>query len=272
MKTFSQAFLSKYPTNGKILTYMAESFGVTPDWNNLTKLNLIDFVDYLDERVSPLSMRSYAAKIKTVIGIYSDEVAIPCKDYKKVLSLKNVQSTNTWLTEDELNKLIQYTPNTETERIIRNQAVISAYSGVRHSDCLNLTAENIVNGMLTYVSIKTHHQATVPLKPIVADYLNQQMKIYSDTTYNDTIRAICQNVGITERVKLFKAGQEVVGEKYLYISSHTFRRSFATNLYLRGCDLYSLSKMLGHSNIEMTEKYICCGLKQQSEVVLEYFE
>ncbi len=37
---------------------------------------------------------------------------------------------------------------------------------------------------------------------------------------------------------------------------HAFRRSFATELHKNGTSLYKLSKILGHSNINMTSKYI----------------
>ncbi|WP_240052269.1 tyrosine-type recombinase/integrase, partial [Bacteroides intestinalis] len=78
--------------------------------------------------------------------------------------------------------------------------------------------------------------------------------------------------GITEAVKVFKAGKEVEGEKWEFVSSHTARRSFATNLYLRGADLYSISQMMGHASVEMTQNYLCCGLREQSAQVMEYFK
>lgn len=37
---------------------------------------------------------------------------------------------------------------------------------------------------------------------------------------------------------------------------HRFRRTFATELYRRGMDINSISKLMGHSNIETTKRYI----------------
>ena len=127
--------------------------------------------------------------------------------------------------------------------------------------------------MLMYVSQKTKIQATVPLKPIVRELLSSTpRKEISDVAFNDILRNICLNSGITEQVKVFKSGKVAECEKYLCVSSHTARRSFATNLYLRGADLYSISKMMGHASVEQTTRYICCGLREQSEQVLEYFK
>ncbi len=112
-----------------------------------------------------------------------------------------------------------------------------------------------------------------PLKPIVKELLtNLPKEEVSDPTFNNNIRNICRKAGITEAVKVFKAGKEVEGEKWEFVSSHTARRSFATNLYLRGADLYSISQMMGHASVEMTQNYLCCGLREQSAQVMEYFK
>lgn len=96
-------------------------------------------------------------------------------------------------------------------------------------------------------------------------------KAVSDPTFNATIRSICRNCGITERIKLYQAGEFSTGAKWEYVSSHTARRSFATNLYLRGADLYSISVLMGHSSTTMTENYIVCGLRKMPGNVLKYF-
>jgi integrase/recombinase XerD len=40
------------------------------------------------------------------------------------------------------------------------------------------------------------------------------------------------------------------------ITPHTFRRSFATHLYRRQAQLLTIQKLLGHSSVQTTEKYI----------------
>lgn len=275
---------------------MNESLGHEFEWEDFTKINLIDFIEYIADKVAQSSQKTYCAMIKSVLNTYSEEINIPCRNYNDILSVRNVKSSNTWLTEEELLKLIEYIPLSELEKQVRNQFIIGAYTGCRHSDFVRLDLTNISNGYLCYVSQKTKTLASVPVKPIVVQYLAgeeegvsneklegvpvknrstpscEKFKIYSDVTFNRAIREICRKCGITKQIKLFQAGKEEIGEKWEFITSHTARRSFATNLYLRDCDLYSISKMMGHSSIEMTERYICCGLKAQSQKVLEYFK
>lgn len=51
------------------------------------KSPIADFVDYMEERLAPNSVRQYAAKLKAVLNLYNEEVELP-KDYNKILSVK----------------------------------------------------------------------------------------------------------------------------------------------------------------------------------------
>ena len=240
-------------------------------WENLTKVRLQKFIDYMGERLSPNSVNQYAAKLKSVLNLYADEVLLP-RGYAKVLTPKKVTSTAVFLSESELQKLIDYTPKNERERYVRNMFVTCAFCGMRHSDAVRLNESNINGDSLQYVSVKTKIQAIVPLKPIVREYILNRTDVSSDdTTYNRIIRNICKKCGITDKVKVFKAGKESEGEKWEYVSSHTARRSCASNLYLKGLDLYTISRFLGHSSADMTAKYICCGIRELPQEAKEYF-
>lgn len=94
----------------------------------------------------------------------------------------------------------------------------------------------------------------------------------SDPTFNNTLRSICKKVGITQVMSLYKRGEFIEVEKWEAVSSHCCRRSFASNLYLRGCDIYTISRMLGHASVEQTaQRYICCPIRKLSDEVLQFF-
>ncbi len=270
--TLKKAFKEKYPGNINILT-MFESANLCPaTWENITKVRLQKFIDYMDERLSPNSVHQYATKLKAVLNLYSDEVLLP-RGFAKVLTPKKCASTAVYLTEEDIDKLIVYTPRNQREEYVRDMFVISCYTGARHSDAIRFTESNIVGDNLQYVSQKTKIHAVVPLKPIVREYIATCPKIeIDDTTYNSIIRRIAKRCGITEKVKVFKAGEEREGEKWEFLSSHGGRRTFATLLYLRGVDLYTISKMMGHSSTKMTENYIQADIKTDSAELMGYFK
>ncbi len=268
-----ECFLRKYPKYEIILRLFEEANNCPVTWRNLSKVRLQMFVDYMSQRLAPNSVRQYCAKLKAVLNLYNEEVNLP-RDYEKILSVRMVKSTNVWITDEELARIILYIPTNANELLVRNQFLIGCFCGARHSDFTNFDSTNIVNGMLVYVSQKTKIQAIVPLKPIVAELLTStENREVTEPTFNDNLRKICRNCGINEQVKIFKAGKDVVGEKWEFVSSHTARRSFATNLYLRGLDIYTISRFLGHKSVEMTaQNYICCAVKDLPEAVMNYFE
>lgn len=270
--TLKEAFSAKYPSYMNILRMFEAANLCEATWENLTKLRLQKFVEYMLERVAPNSANQYATKLKAVLNLYSDEVSLP-RDYAKVLTPKKNPTTAVYLKESELELLEQYQPANDNERFVRNMFLIAAYCGARHSDAIRLNESNIDGDLLKYVSKKTKTPTTVPLKPIVADYIRNTPKCeIADKTYNIIIRRICKSVGINQRVKVFKAGEERDGEKWEFVGSHTARRTCATLLYLRGVDIFTISKILGHSSVDVTTHYIQSGIRTDSEELMGYFK
>ncbi len=273
METFKQAFLAKYPKCNCIFEYFQDATGKNMEWGNLTKLNLSRFVDFLCERIAQNSVRQYCQRIKSVLNTYSDEVDLP-KDFAKILTVRGETVVNTWLTDDELDLIVDYIPRNPVEKSVRARFLIAAFTGARFSDAAKLDLSNITDGQVVYVSQKTRVQAAIPLKPILRPILadNKKLENVSAKVFNNTLREICKHQGVNSTTHIFHAGEDVVDEKWKFVTSHTGRRSFATNLYLRGCDLYSISRMMGHSSVEMTaQRYICCPMRHLGDEIMEYF-
>lgn len=272
METLEQAFLSKYPANGVVLRYFAEANGCECSWDNLTKLRLQRFVDYLSDYVSPNTVATYCSRLKCVLNLYNEEVALP-RDFEKVLQIKHDNSQHVYLDDGELNLLIRYSPATHTERVIRDWFLIGCLTGARHSDYVRFTRKNIRDGQLQYVSIKTHIYAAIPVSNMLQKLILRSEEYavrFSDVYFNRIIKAVCQKAGVTSEVSLYTRGEFKSGQKWEFIGSHTARRSFVTNLYKRGVDIYTISRLCGHSSVEMTKKYICCG-PIISNNVIDYF-
>lgn len=276
METLRSVFLNKYPKYEKVLRMFEEANGCECTWDNMTKPKIHAFVVYLSERLASSSVKTYTSMFKSVLNLYSDEVELP-KGFSKLLSVKKEDPLNTFLTDVEIERISKYDPVNDTERVVRNWFLLGCVTGARHSDYIQFSKENIIGDCLVYVSQKTKIRTEIPLSPIVLRIFEENEryklngKVVSYVTFNEVIRHICRKCGIVERVKLFKAGKNVSGEKWEFISSHTARRSFCTNLYLLGCDLYTISKLGGHSSVTMTEKYISVGIRHLNEKVMCYF-
>lgn len=279
-KLLLNAFLEKYPQNSIIADKWAAATDTPFRWESLTKANMSRFADWLCTDVAQSSARQYMAKLKAVIELYTDEVDMP-KDWRKCLTVKDDESQQTYLSEAEIKRIIEYSPKTLTEATVQQQFILGCLTGARHSDYSRFTEANITpTGNLVYVSVKTHIKAELPLSPVARKILfakgtpfaGAYRRKVSDVTFNDTIRKICKQCDIIQEIQLYRNGAFWTGKKYEAVSSHTSRRSFCTNLYLRCRDLLLVSRLAGHSSTTMTERYICSGMESMTELAMQYFE
>ena len=149
---------------------------------------------------------------------------------------------------------------------IRDTFVVACFTGVRISDTDKLDLDIQIEGsrpILRFATQKTGETVSVPLAPSVVRILNRYggtLPAYTDQYFNREIKKICETAGITSRVrKLNTAGGRKsfeVREKWELVSSHTARRSFATNAYLAGLDLIVISKITGHTTTKALMDYI----------------
>jgi site-specific recombinase XerD len=94
--------------------------------------------------------------------------------------------------------------------------------------------------------------------------------------FNERIKLIGELAKINTLVPLtHKRGnsvQEKVYEKYNLLSSHVCRRSFATNMYLRGIDPEVIMTNTGHSSIKTLFGYIKISKQQKAFKLYDYFQ
>lgn len=249
-------------------------FGKDIALSECTKPRLNTLRKYILGRVSQNSARVYMANIKAVLNIYADE--LPSSD----LSLLNVRAEATvsvYLSTDELERLEKYAEGLRgRERMYALYFLCSAWCGARVSDIQRIGPDSIERGRLVYVCEKTGARAEVPAKRGLCEWLEElealrQMNGFCERTYNRTIKEICRKADIRSQVRGFRGGKEIRSEKWEQVSTHTARRSFATNLYLSGCDLYTIGRMMGHSSADMTRRYICSGIRDMDEGMKRFF-
>lgn len=229
-------------------------------WDDLTRRRLMDFRDNLKKDLAPSSAKTVAAAMSAVLHRYEDEGIIPCRDYATILRLKGEAPVKTYLTPNELERLERVEPNNLNESVVLNEFIVGAKTGCRLSDIRELTETNIVGNTLTYTSKKTGITASVPCSERTRErlrWLEANRKPIDTATFNRIIRRLCKRAGIDEQVKVHKAGEDMTGPKWKFISSHSARISVATNLSEANTPLNDIRDILGHTNTAMTSRYVC---------------
>ena len=244
------------------------------EWSDITRSALYDLRDHLAESIAPNSQKTVMANFKSLLNRVRDDIEIP-KDYDKILVAKATAPLKTYLTEEDLIKFQNVKPNTIRQEFVKNAFLICAYTGLRVSDAMNLTVENIDGDNLKYIAQKTKKPNAIPLKSGLAERIKwiSEHKEYSVSlvSYNIAVRFLCKKAGIDEEVVVFKAGKEKKGPKWKFVSSHTARISTATCLDRRGVKIGDIKQLLQHSSVQITERYIVKDRIELSENAMKFF-
>ena len=165
----------------------------------------------------------------------------------------------------QLTKNLSLTP--ETLNNARNWILIGCEIGQRGGDLLKITTENIrykgVNMYLDIIQQKTNKSVTIGIiAPQVIDIIENNLpKEIPHQKLNNYVKVICKLAGIVEVVKGTKLNTETnrkeLGKypKYQLITSHCFRRSFASNYYKK-MPTAVLIGITGHSKESLFLSYI----------------
>jgi len=259
MKTLSEALDTVKNTGGagSSLRKHLSAVGIT-EWSHFDREHLYEFKDHLEGAVAASTARTLMLTLKAFLRRYKDCVTLP-DDWGEIASAKGDKPMRTYLTPEEINRFAGVQTNTPKEALVQIECLLEAYTGARISDIMTFTAENVRGNELVYVSQKTRIQSTVPISKKVLRWINYAQSHRDDEPSTpsrcDIIRRLCKRAGIDTPVTVYSAGETKKGEKWNYITSHSFRISFVTNLQQSGMDLVSISRMSGHRNVAMTERY-----------------
>lgn len=165
----------------------------------------------------------------------------------KVKGISGVESRREYLTIEELNKLAA-TPCEYP--MLKKAAFFSALTGLRHSDIRKMTWKELsVEGDHYRINFTQRKTGGVEYMPIS----EQAYLICGEPAEPD--RLVFEGLQDPSWInRPMKKWIEAAGIKK-HITFHCFRHSYATNQLTEGTDLYTVSKMLGHTNIRTTQIY-----------------
>lgn len=158
----------------------------------------------------------------------------------------------------------------------RDLFIIGCHTGLRYSDFSILKPENIVDGYIEITQVKTGDKVVIPVHSavtrIIEKYGGQLPKAYSNQKMNLYIKEAAKKVkGFDQTItsSFTKAGKKVVANslKHDLISTHTARRSFATNNFLAGIPSLVIMAVTGHKTEKSFMRYIKVTSKEKAEVM-----
>jgi len=233
--------------------------------NSVNEDFMDDFILYLQEKdlrqtyiITLLSlikaMASKAAKYGYAVDSSYDDVTVDKEDVFTV-----------YLSMNEITRIYYFKGLTKKQERIRDLFIVGCLTALRYSDYSTLTRDNFTKDYIVKITKKTGKKVTIPIHNYVREiYMKYDGEVspgLSIQHFNRYIKKICQRVGFTEDIVFnYTKGGKLVSEtkqKWEMISSHTARRSAATNLYQTGrIKTYEIMALTGHTTEKSFFRYI----------------
>ena len=220
-----------------------------------------DFVAFLrtckshrgNEPLSETTARLLMCRISAAMNKAVVEGLIPSNPFKALEAKEKPKIKNArreFLTVEELKVLINTPCRCD---IVKKAFLFSCFTGLRYSDMKSLLWSEVhtaADGKTLYIEhrqVKTKKTVTIPLSeealrwmPLQKEGVDQVFHelTVSTKTVEDVLKAWMKDCGIDK-----------------HITYHCSRHTAATTLLTLGANLYVVSKLMGHSSIQMTEVY-----------------
>lgn len=171
--------------------------------------------------------------------------------------------------------------------LVRDVFLMGCYTGLRINRWGEIKSSNISEKDGTkYLEVFTQKgrgkRVVIPLHPAlfkIGEKYNWNFpKVPHEQIINRDIKVICEMAGFTKVITQVKQERgkavRIKSPKFQLVSTHTARRSFATNAYAAGMDIRDIMSLTAHSQEKTLRKYIREDLDKKAERIsnLDYFK
>jgi integrase len=186
----------------------------------------------------------------------------PAKSARNQNDFKNLskdlkEKEREYLTSEELKRFINY--NTKYSEV-QDAFITSCLSGLRLGDVRELTFKNIDDDHIKLTQNKTNDFIIIQVHDEIKRILKERTKTNSK---NNKIFNLPDTKIINKRLKYIFVDLGI--DKH--ITYHCARHTFATFCLTKDIDIYTVSKLLGHKNIETTEIYANLVDKKRDDAI-----
>jgi integrase len=240
-----------------------------------------DFTEYLSRHLK-LSTNTIGKDIKTLKTVLNEAtergINTNLQFKSRRFSTTSEQTDSIYLMERELKEMetLDLKGNTRQENV-RDLFLIGCYTGLRYSDFSIIKPDQIKDGFIELKEqTKTGNPVIIPVHStvnrILEKYNGQLPKSISNQKTNSYLKEIGRlmpSLQMNFSRAITKGGVRVMTnyQKWELLSTHTARRSFATNEYLNGTPTVTIMAITGHRTEKAFLRYIKLTPKEHAKLL-----
>lgn len=209
-----------------------------------------------DRGVAAISVNSYLRIINAYHMWLHKEHG---KERLKIPRLKEEQKILNTFSSEQVKALLAYRPSGRNLRRAQVVASLILDTGLRISEALGLTEEKLdFDNLCIKVAGKGGKERLVPMSFELRKILWRYTKSTGDGKARRLVFGTKYNTRLTVRnfLRDFKQLGQKLAITGVRVSPHTLRHTFAVSYLRAGGNLFYLSKILGHTSVKTTERYL----------------
>jgi integrase len=280
---FYEQFISELPNERSKIQYRQTKNALKEFRSNLNYADITikfyyKYVEFLEKKKG-YAKNNVGKHISRLKAVCRDAYAKGKTDNREFMAKKfktlSEKINNIYLNEEELETIFKLDLS---DRPMLDNArdlfLIGAWTGLRYSDFSRLKPENIDGEYIEIETKKTGETVVIWMHPVIMKILkkhNGQMpRTISLQKLNNYIKDFCKLIPIFDvdiEIKKTIAGKKTTQtfKKHERITTHTARRSFASNMYQRKMKTYDIMKITGHKTESVFLNYIKVTEKEHAE-------
>lgn len=245
-KTLTQPVYRKYELVRDLFYKQCDK---TRECTTLCNADVVRFFNLLDNKYDSSTAAGYKTKFKSVMTYGENNNYIRNHNLFQGIKIAKVQKPVEYLTEDEMQQIITTPIENESLARVRDMFVLQMATGLAYADVAVLKNEDIQvaeDGTYYIVKdrVKTGTTYTTVILPfgvdIIKKYNGSLPKVISNQKSNAFLKVIQTICGINKN-----------------LCTHLARHSFAQHMLSSGLRIETVSKMLGHVDIRVTQSHYC---------------
>lgn len=253
-------------------------------WDTINIEFYHQFLDYYinNKQLSINGFGKIVKVLKSFLNEATDQGHNSSKAYKsKSFKTLSEEVDNIYLCEQELDTILslELTHDIKLDKV-RDLFLVSCYTGLRFSDLNKVRSNNIQDEVLRLRTEKTGELVAIPILPITKQilrkYNNNLPKAYSNQKTNQYLKQIAKLAGLNQIISIYRNSNQgrVVQHipKWKRVCTHTARRSFATNMHIKGIPSMVIMKITGHKTEQSFMKYIRINKEENAILFLKNWE
>ncbi|PTB95690.1 hypothetical protein C9994_10595, partial [Marivirga lumbricoides] len=244
---------------------------LTLDTISQRSLNKLQDYFYSVAKLNTQTTAKYIGVLKMFLNWASREGYTTQVAFRDFHPIQQKNSIKVALSYEELDQIRQAEIPNDKKRLenVRSLFLLSCFTGLRYSDYIRIKEEHIKKDEAgdLYIQIeqeKTGDFVDLPLTDealaIVNSLIDGSVKPISNQKMNTYVKELCELAEINEpfavRTYRGKNYHETKKPKYELVSTHTGRRTFATNLLMRNIPAETVMQFTGHRDYKSFSKYV----------------